>query len=91
MLKFIGLTISNLCQKLPNCVRWNITHNDDAALALIIFRADFSAQTPPSTPVNAITASQRVQNHTRHDLDGIDVLRALERLVPDAVHHTPLQ
>jgi len=32
-----------------------------------------------------------VQNHTRPDLDGIDVLRALERLVPDAVHHTPLQ
>ena len=91
MLKFIGLTISNLCQKLPNCVRWNITHNDDAALALIIFRADFSAQTPPSTPGNAITASQRVQNHTRPDLDGIDVLRALERLVPDAVPHTPLQ
>jgi hypothetical protein len=32
-----------------------------------------------------------VQNHTRPDLDGIDVLRALERLVPDAVRHTPLQ
>jgi hypothetical protein len=32
-----------------------------------------------------------VQNHTRHGIDGIDVLRALERLVPDAVHHTPLQ
>ncbi len=72
-------------------MRWNITHNEGAALALIIFRAHFSAQTPPSTHVNAITASQRVQNHTLPDLDGIEVLRALERVFPDAVHHTRLQ
>lgn len=72
-------------------MRWNITHNEGAALALIIFGADFSAQTSPSTHFNAITASQLEQKHTRPDLDGLEVLRALERLFPDAVHHTPLQ